>query len=1032
MTADALTSNVESIQEHLESKPVRLPLGIGGGGRTFVHWLAESLDLGPLTDAGEGRWTFPGGAIVDRSSRPADDGPAGVIVEPDRAAGIPPHDIGPAGAAHLATTFLAAHLAGDTATAQRFVERFGPLTSVADSHGWASIIGNPTASIRQTEGAVRASDAFRDHFRSIQSRGGTRLLDLGRVLYLLAPQPMHLGDEWANLASAISNRAYTLADINLVLSECTDLFNIDSTADNPTVAAVNPFTRLLFSGFVPGSSSEYADLYTWMSRRSVRSLIRDDTGDEFIRTALPLVAARGNCLTALLEDGAVMLASDVELLADYLERDPELAVHPGAKAVLLHAHRLRSSGGDREAQMEFALRRMSLTSAADKIAEVLPERSWRPVWSNSSPANVHRVLAEGTAGVLSLAVIPGVSPFRAYAGTGNGQIHRVTRTHGELLDLGDETGSAEIRGLAAIEHDGADIIVVAASDATLAAYRVTPGPDATAVRLWCHDEPLSSPFTTATIALPADGPPVVLSGGVSGTVWVHDLLTGEDLGPLVSWGAEIRGVRTAHLDDRDVAIVVAVDSRLAVVDLHTHDELAVTTLAQWSADAGMAALLTPSCMNAIVMGDDVRIVVGCAMGELFEVRWSPGSPLDVDRLELPGVPDSGVNEVVLRLHRDGLSRFIARNDGVWIRYDPDQPRRIKVFVGHAGPVWAQAVIDVPGTGEVVSLTGGSEGTVRIWRHVEVIDEALAYLQVNHHRGAIRAIAVRASDEEVEVVTGGDDGDVRVWHGANARRGGVASRHQGAISAFLWLPTASGMRLVVGAADGSLRLATTDVPEQPARLLGIAHEGVTALAPSSTDGSFWSAGNDGGITRWDAIAGVARESRMVCRYGRVTAVATDGYGRVLVGGQDGSLSLVAPDGSHVMESRTFDSEVTAIDVVAELHLAVIGLASGHVYTLPIAHGVDGPIRSMHRHGLNVVAVNAFELYGQLAVVSVGRDRKVMVGDVSSRVLLHTISLEGFPTDLAVADNYIAVSTTAGGTLFQFADGHVQPAATPRDR
>lgn len=1022
--------SIRALSALLASGPVHLPVGIGGGGQQFAAWLGDRLDLGPTpraerTDEGV-TWNFRRGRIVDSASMPPRDAyRTGMVrIEPKDARG----DAGESTfevADELASEFFKERSNLDELLREQLLTRFRSVTSIADVPGWEQEVSLQARSgfVRRVETVIRKSDSFREYFRFVQSVGGSRLLDLGRVIYLLAPDAIHLGDEWASLASANSSRVYSLADINLVLSEFSEFFYLDPAIGNPTVEARTPFVRTLFSGFVPASSSEYVEIFNWMSGRAVGSLVRSDSSDEFIKSALPLVAVRAGCLPQLLENGAVMLAADTARLADYLERDPDVMVEPGAKALLLHAHRLHPGANDREAQMEFALRRLSLNVEADRIAAALPARAWRPVWSITSPTNVHRVLSENASGVLSLAVAHVGPPFRAYAGHGNGLIRLLRPMGSRELEVGDAGTKAEIRGLAALELNGEDIVVAAASDATIRAFRVrnqdSDHPEV--MRLWAHQDPHMSPLTTATIWQPADGGAIVLSAGVSGRVWRNDAQTGADLGPLVEWGAEVRSIRTVSINGASAAVVAAVDGRIAVIDLDTLEELATTNLATWRAHE--STFTTPSCMDAIEDNGGIRILVGCAMGEVFEARWSHDDGFDIEMVEHPGVPRSGVNEV--SYHRTGLTlqRYVARNDGVWLRYSPDDKNPVKVFVGHSGPVLSQALITDAETAEVLTITGGSEGNVRIWRHIETVNEALAYLRVNRHRGAIRSVEVRHLNENIEVITGGDDGDVRVWQGAEARRGWVISHHQGSVSSFLWVDTPTGSQLVVGAQDGTIRIANPDRSAEPARLLGIAHEGVTALAASPSNGIFWSAGNDGGVTRWDALAGVARGSELISRYGKILCLATDTSGRVYAGGQNGALTVIDPDELKIITTQQFDSAVTTIGIIPEQDRLVLGLASGHVHTMNIAHGLDGAAREIYRHESGAVKVDGIELHDQVAIASVGRDRKLVVIDVDSRAILHEIGLEGLPTSLSASGNFIAVSTTAGATLFEFSDGRL---------
>lgn len=1025
-------SFLDALNRSLDAGPVALDVGIGGGGREFCAWLARELNLGSERTGKHTQrgfeWEWSAGRLVDGASCPPEgEGQADLgflrIDRADPKTGSAPLQI--ACPAEIASAFLSGR-AADTSAVRTFISRFGALTSIADVDGWAQEVfsHHRPEYVRRVESLIRNSKSFRQHFRSLQQSGGSRLLDLARVIYLLAPEPMHLGDEWASIASASSSRIYSLADINCVLSEFPKLFLVNSRSEVPEVEATSPFVNLLFSGFVPGSSSEYADIFQWMSKRAVKSLMRTDSADSFISATLPMVATKGGCLPALLQDGALMLAADPVRLADYFERDPSIMVKPGAKAFLLHAHRLAPGRADRDAQMEFALRRMSLTAQANCIAAELPPRAWRAAWSSTSPPNVHRVLAEDAAGVLSISVLSSTSPFRAYAGLGNGRIRALWRDRSRLVDTGDGGSQAEIRGISAAKVADVDFVVTVGSDSVIRAFRIEdPDVNEHAALLWSKHTEHASPLTTVAIWAPPGGSPLVLSGGVSGTAWCHDLLTGAERQPLVADGAEIRSICPIETDDRSVAVVATVDGRIKFFDLANGREV-VSGMLMPRGNSAEVASFTPSCMDAVREGDRIRVLVGCAMGELFEATWDGDHGLIISELELSRVPRSNVNEVLLVTSPGRLKRYIARSDGVWLRFDPDDAQPVKAFVGHAGPVMCQAVFVPPGDDEVVGLTGGSEGTVRIWRHVETVEESLAYQRLNRHRGAIRAVEVRADDDAVDVVTGGDDGNVRMWHGVDAQRGQIVSKHQRQVTRFLWLRTASGPKLIVGSADGTLRLATIGTTQEPARLLGIAHEGITELASSLTDGMFWSAGNDGGITRWDALAGVARGSQVVCQYGKVTAMATDSYGRVYVGGQDGSLSAVDPDSLEILTTRKFNSVVASVDHAPDLNLLVLGYANGHIATLmDIGHRTGDLPRNLYRHRLGAVAVKAIDLEGQAVILSIGRDRKLVVIDVHTRAILHEVNLEGFPTGLAASGNYVAVSTTAGATLFEFSDGRL---------
>ena len=88
--------------------------------------------------------------------------------------------------------------------------------------------------------------------------------------------------------------------------------------------------------------------------------------------------------------------------------------------------------------------------------------------------------------------------------------------------------------------------------------------------------------------------------------------------------------------------------------------------------------------------------------------------------------------------------------------------------GHDGGVISVAVGTVDGRPVIVS--GGSDGTVRVW---DLTSGGPRGEPLRGHDGGVTSVAVGTLEGRPVIVSGGDDGTVRVWDLTSARR--VASR-----------------------------------------------------------------------------------------------------------------------------------------------------------------------------------------------------------------------------------------------------------------
>ena len=992
----------------------------GGGGTVFSTWLARrcGIDLSGAVATREGQavtWSTETALVRDSASVALGRGTVELVAATaDEGAVDPPLVATP----ELLRQCAEDELGMSTELATWLSDVFGQCTVVLDCPGCAGLSSVAECDREQfLDNGIREMPAFASLLRDLSARGGPQVLDLVRVVYLVAPHEMHLGDEWAQLASACSGRKYSLANINQLISEFPELFvrSVDRLG-NAFVRPANRIVMLLFSGFVPGSSTEYYATFKWMRGRALESLVRRDSGDAYVAENLPRLALRAGALPELLADGAALLACDITSLTDCLESDPEVMSHPGAKAALLHAHRLGEHVPARAAQMELALRRMSLAREADRIDEFVSNRPWRPVWSSNNPVNVHRVIGEESAGALCISVVPDTAEFRGYVGFANGAVNQL-RTHvPDVRVATPEQSPAEARGIDAVAIDGVDYVATASSDGVVRAYRVTD-PEGTAhvTPIWSDHDSHSSPLSALTIQRDRAGAHFVIATGVEGLITRHELISGTPQPPIASWGAEVRGLRALEFGGASLLVFAAVDGRVGIYDLDDGREVCVASLAEFSEAKGTQ--LTPTCQSVLVVDDQLVFAVGCATGEVFCGVWRVGEQPYLYELEFPGVPPASVNAVDLCARNAGFDVTVGRSDGVWLRYDPMSPQPIRVFTGHVGPVLALAVMPLS-SGEVAVVTGGAEGAVRLWRHSRTVQESLGFLRASRHRGPVRTVELREFDGALTLVTGGSDGDVRRWRRDDPHGSVVLARHDGEVSSMCWLKGPSDNTLLaVGARDGSVRLVDPRDGAAASLLLGIAHEGVRALLAGAQSGYLISGGNDGVVTRWDAMSGVARASVPICRYGAVLALASS-RNSLLVGGQDGSLTLLDETAMEVRTSRMFESAVVALDAIEGTDFVLVGLASGEIDLIDLSRGLAASYRRLYHHGAGLISVRGIRLFGTLAVAIIGRDRILRVIDVNSRMALHEIALEGFPNSIAVLGNQVALATSVGATLLAF--------------
>ncbi|MGH3829267.1 MAG: pentapeptide repeat-containing protein, partial [Pseudonocardiaceae bacterium] len=191
------------------------------------------------------------------------------------------------------------------------------------------------------------------------------------------------------------------------------------------------------------------------------------------------------------------------------------------------------------------------------------------------------------------------------------------------------------------------------------------------------------------------------------------------------------------------------------------------------------------------------------------------------------------------------------------------------LTGHTD--WALAVAWSPDGTRL--LTGGDDGTVRVWDQVT----AEPLHQLTGHTGAVLAVAW--SPDGTRLLTGDYDGTVRVWDAATAAPLHELTGHTGAVLAVAWSP--DGTRLLIGGTGGTVRVWDAATAEALYQLTG--HTDWVLAVAWSPDGTRLLTCDGGTVRVWDA-ATAAPLRELTGHTGAVLAVAWSPDGtRLLTGG-----------------------------------------------------------------------------------------------------------------------------------------------------
>jgi len=839
------------------------------------------------------------------------------------------------------------------------------------------------------------------------------VLDIGRVLCLMDPREMELSDEWALLASALSNRSYAISDINLVLGAFPGLFSLDGDARRAVVRPSSRLAVLLLLGDVPVSPSEHFAIYKALRDRALAMLERKDTSDRFVARQLPRQARAAAALHDLVSDPLAVLCSDPLELVRELEAHPSDMRTPAGKIVALSSHRLIDAP-DRASQLELSARRIGLHAFADELAELLPARRWRALWAQSELTHTHRVAFNHRAPLLAVAAVDHPEG-RAYVGSADGRVWRVAPYRRPVCLAGSSALSVEIRAIAAVRVADNDLVGVGTSSHAVGVFDGKSGR-----LLWLDETSHSDPVSA--VAIQGDEEPILLSAGVGGVIFRHPMAAKGE--PLVihEHGSEIRDLRTISIGGVELVVFCAVNGVVGVARLKDG-----VLVANWH--------LADEVLNSVavrLLVDELLLIAGTSDGSLRQLRLplcdldcatSDEPPARLEEWQRIGSHPLAVNRV--HIVADGRQPAVlsGASDGSWQWRHGDVEER--AGLGHVGPIWSLDLIEAGNRRYVV--TAGGEGACRLWLTDAVLDERIMNAQPLAHRGPVSAIQLAADPaEETLVVTGGADGDVRVAARDLTEGGELLTRHDSGISALACLSLGHERSHVVsGSIDGTLRLTPVDGRRrQDSVVLGIAHEGIGALSVGMLEDrqTLISGGRDGTVTAWDLRECFADKTVQGCRYGGVQALChiddQDG-GLLVVGGQEGRLGMLRGSGLEEQGACSIETSVLCLSPLPGASRTVLaGLVDGRIAV----------VRELGLYGQQVSYLQACEneirglgtlvLGGRVFVACAGLDRRLRLIDIQTEEPTMDIEMDGYALSLSAVGASVGLGSSAGAAVICF--------------
>ncbi|MGW1564474.1 caspase family protein [Streptomyces sp. NPDC002144] len=872
-----------------------------------------------------------------------------------------------------------------------------------------TVVDDPTDPAWRATLPRQAGVAMRNDLTRRLGNDAQRATDLLRPLAFAEGQGLPWEDIWAPLASEISGRPYTNADL-MWLRRNAGAYVVEATENGRS--AYRLYHQALVEHLRDGTDP------TSIHAAYVNVLIQavpyraDGTRDwsrahPYTLTYLAFHAAAAGHLDELLaHDG-------------YL-------VHAAPRSLTPHLHHVRSQ-------------------TARQTAVIY--RSSVPPLVHATPDQRRQILATGAASAgaadlherLTRDMPPGAwAPRWAFGGL----------SHPALRDT--YTGhTREVHAVACTVLDDRPVVVTGGSDNTVRVWDLATG------------QQLGQPLTGHTHGVSAmactvlDDRPVAVTGGDDNTVRVWDLATGQQLGePLTGHTGWVYAVACTVLDDRPVAVTGGFDNTVRVWDLATGQQLGEPLTGHTRGVYAVACTVLDGAAVAVTGGDDntVRVwdlatgqqigqpltghtgwvyAVACTVLDDRPVAVTGGDDNTVRVWDLAtgqqiGQPLTGHTRGVYAVActvLDGAAVAVTGDDDGAVRvWDLATGQQLgQPLTGHTHGVSAVActVLD----GAAVAVTGDDDGTVRVWNLATGSWDMTISEPLTGHTGTVYAVACTVLDGAAVAVTGDDDGAVRVWDLATGQQiGQPLTGHTGTVHVVACTVLDGAAVAVTGGEDGTVRMWDLATGQQIGQPLA-SHTGtVHVVACTVLDGAVVAViGDDDTVRVWDLATGQQLGEPLTGHTNVVFAVACavlDGAAVAVTGDHDGTVrvwDLATGQQIHKpLTGHTDGVSAVACTVLDGKPLAVTGDGGGTVRVWDLATGQQlGQPLTGHTREVHAVACTVLD--GKPLAVTGDGGGTVMVWDL--------ITGNGNVLALYVPPLCLSVVWAADNSLFVAADSHL---------
>ncbi|MFJ6558593.1 caspase family protein [Streptomyces sp. NPDC091412] len=404
----------------------------------------------------------------------------------------------------------------------------------------------------------------------------------------------------------------------------------------------------------------------------------------------------------------------------------------------------------------------------------------------------------------------------------------------------------------------------------------------------------------------------------------------------------------------------------------------------YRASAGVHSAAGPQERRGILAIDAARYAEHALAQELsrgwsWRPRWATGSQVHPALLSTFTGHTGWVQAVVCTVIDGRPHAITGGTDGTVRVWDLTDGAERATLTGHTGQVWTVActVID----GRPHAITGGSDSIVRVWDLTDGAERAT----LTGHTGWVWAIACTAIDGRPHAITRGFDGTVRVWDLTDGAERATLTGHSKSVNAVACTVIDGRPHAITGGDDGTVRVWDLTDGAERATLTGHS-KSVNAIACTVIDGRphAITGGTDGTVRVWDLTDGAERAT-LTGHTGRVQAVACtviDGRPHAITGGTDSTVRLWnLTDGAEraTLTGHIFAVSAVACTVIDGRPHAITGGSDGTVRLWDLTDRAERATLTGHTGWVQAVACTAID--GRPHAITVSSDGTVRVWDLT---------------------------------------------------